>query len=82
MNYAERKPFKEKSPAEKPLEQDPNFVKAKQIFESRIKPGIDIYLPKLAAFTKHILQLIELSGKTAVFIGRYGRWLYYLAKII
>lgn len=67
---------------EKHGEHDPNFILAKQKFESRIKHEIDIYLPKLVAFTKNILQVVEQSGKTAVFIGRDARWLYYLAKII
>ena len=69
--------------AEKGGEQiDPNFVRATENFERVIKPGIDAYLPKLMAFTEEILQTIERTDQNAVFIGRDGRWLFYIAKLI
>lgn len=80
MNNSPEGLLRKSGDAEK--EQDPNFINAKEKFGAEIKPGIDNYFPKLIAFTETILQTVERSGKTAVFIGRDGRWLFYLAKLL
>lgn len=81
MNNAQEKSGEFAAPG-KSKEQDLDFIHAEQKFESKIKPEIDIYFPKLIAFTEAILRTIESSDKTAVFIGRDGRWLYYMAKLL
>ncbi|MDP2598694.1 MAG: hypothetical protein Q8P49_02600 [Candidatus Liptonbacteria bacterium] len=81
MNAYREKPLTASGETKEAHEQDPNFLAAKRKFEADIRPGIDAYFPKLAAFTEEILRIIERSGKTAVFIGRDGRWLFYIAKL-
>jgi len=55
---------------------------AEGLFQEKIKPGMDRYFPKLEEFTQEVCDAIKRTGKTAVFLGRDGRWLFYIAKLM
>jgi hypothetical protein len=52
------------------------------VFEKEVKPELDKYLPKLIAFCEEVLRKTEATGKIAVFLGRDGRGLFYLSKLL